>query len=287
MDFELNYREQEEGIIITGMYGRGLRLEVPRMIDGKPVVKIDKKAFLSRKTLREICLPESIREIGDWAFAYCSNLERITLPAAGVVLGKSLFWECGKLERISSSAWEDEAACLLAAAVTALDAGYLFEPEDVGSSEWLEKWDARLMAIMKAEDMEGYQNQVLCGEEDYGSTDVKAFVEKKRMYKVRLAMLRLLNPTGLSATCRQYYEAYLQRHTKGCEGEETWLTLLREYSEDRSRIQLFLDLGCANESNLDLLLKDMGEEHPELKATLLRYQDRHIGYRDFFEDLEL
>lgn len=286
-DFELNYREQAAGIVITEMHGRALRAEVPEMIDGSPVTKIDKKAFLSKKTLREICLPESIREIGDWAFAYCSNLERITLPAAGVKLGKSMFWECGKLERISSSAWDDETACLLAAAVTDMDAGYMFEPQDVGSREWLAKWDARLMAVMDAEDMDGYQNQVLCGEEDYGSTDVETFLQKKRMYKVRLAMLRLLNPKGMETEIKAKLESYLRNHTKGCDSEETWLTLLQEYSGDRKKIQLFLDLGCADAGNLEGLLKDMGEGYPEMKAIFLRFQDMHIGYQDFFADMML
>ena len=56
----------------------------------------------------------------------------------------------------------------------------------VGSREWLSKWDARLAALPGAPDQEGYSRQVLCGEEDYGSTDLAAYISERRKGKVRL-----------------------------------------------------------------------------------------------------
>ena len=285
--YYLTYVEKDEGIVITGFSGRVLRVEIPELIDDKPVVKIEKKAFLSRKTLKQVILPETVTFIDDWTFAFCSNLESICLPSAKFEVGRALFLECGKLELLEGRKWSAEAGRLLAAAVTALDAYYLLDAESIGSKEWLQKWDARVLAVMQADDMDGYQNQVLCGEEDYGSTDVGNFVRNKRKFKVRLAMLRLLNPVGLTQDTREYLERYLKSHTKGCESEETWLTLLEEYNADLERIQLFLDQGCAGEENMDGILKDIGEEYPEMKAIFLRYQDTHIGYQDFFADLEL
>ena len=285
--YYLTYRDGEDGISITGFGGRALRAEVPALIEEKTVVKIEKKAFLSRKTLREVSLPDSVRQIDDWAFAYCSNLAKVTLPSGRFSVGRAVFLECSSLEQVRSSSWTEEAASLLAAAVTKMDAYYLLDSHSIGSREWLKKWDAGLLAVMDAEDMDGYQHQILCGEEDYGSTDVEAFLQRKRMHKVRLAMLRLLNPTALSVENRVRLETYLKSHTKGCESEETWLTLFREYYNDLQRIQLFLDLGCAHAGNMDQILADMGEEHPEMKAIFLRYQDTHIGYHDFFADLSL
>lgn len=285
--YYLTYLETEEGIVITGCGGRAFKAEVPDQIDGKPVTKIEKKAFLSRKTLREIRLPESVRQIGDWAFAYCSNLEAVHFPKGKLELGRALFLDCEKLKMISSNEWSDDAAALLAAAVTGLDAYYMLDADSIGEDEWIRMWDAAALAVIDADDLDGYQKQILCGEEDYGSTDVGAFLRRKRMFKVRLAMLRLLNPIGISQDVKRHLEAYIQNHTKGCESEESWLVLLENYNEDLIRIQLFLDLGCANENNMDMLLKDMGEAYPEMKAIFLRYPDTHIGYQDFFADLEL
>ena len=61
-------------------------------------------------------------------------------------------------------AWPAACGQLLAAAVTKLEAYYLLEPGAVGSGEWLRKWDARLEAVMRADDGEGYFKQVLCGD---------------------------------------------------------------------------------------------------------------------------
>ena len=285
--YYLAYLEVDGEIVITGCGGRGFKAEVPKQIDGLNVVKIERKAFLSRKTLKEIHLPETIREIGDWAFAYCSNLETVTFPGGKLELGRALFLDCGKLKMIKSRAWSDEAASLLSAAVTGLDAYYMLDGEEIGSSKWIRMWDARVLDVIDADDLEGYQKQILCGEEDYGSTDVSAFLKRKRMFKVGLAMLRLLNPVGLDKKVKAHLEAYLKNHTKGCASDESWLALLENFPDDLARIQLFLDLECANENNMDMLLKDMGEEHPEMKAIFLRYQDTHIGYQDFFADLEL
>lgn len=285
--YSLIYVEKGNGVVITGFSGRILRVEIPERIENKPVVGIDKKAFLSRKTLKHIVLPETVTFIDDWAFAYCSNLESICIPSGELAVGRALFLECSKLTLLEGRGWSKETGHLLAAAVTDLDAHYLLDTESIGSEEWLQKWDARVLTVMQAEDMDGYQNQVLCGEEDYGSTDVGNFIRNKRKYKVRLAMLRLLNSIGIAAETRAYLEGYLKNHTKGCESEETWQTLLQEYYDDLERIQLFLDLGCADEGNLDGILLDIGEEHAEMKAIFLRYQDTHIGYHDFFADLEL
>ena len=98
--YYLTYLETDEGIVITGCGGRGFKVEVPEQIDGCLVVKIERKAFLSRKTIREIYLPETVREIGDWAFAYCSNLETVEFPGQKLELGRALFLDCDKLKMI-------------------------------------------------------------------------------------------------------------------------------------------------------------------------------------------
>ena len=116
--YYLTYVEKEEGLVITGYGGRALRAEVPEQIEGVPVVKIEKKAFLSRKVLHHLALPESIQFIDDWAFAYCSNLKTISLPSKNLEVGRSLFLECSNLQLLKSSGWMDEVGRLLAAAVT-------------------------------------------------------------------------------------------------------------------------------------------------------------------------
>lgn len=295
----LKYRIEPEGVCISGCQGSAWTVSVPEQIEGKPVTAIDRKAFLSRKNLREIGLPAGLKSIGDWAFAYCGSLERITIPAGCSHIGKSLFLDCGKLDCVAGircgegchggaeEAWTAESGRLLAAAVTHLEAYYLLEPALVGSREWLGKWDVRLETVMRTEDQEGYSKQVLCGEEDYGSTDLNAFLQEKRQKKVRLAMLRLLCDEGLSDGMREYLEGYLTAHTKGCESEESWQVVLEEGEVRPDYVQLFLKLGCATKENIEAMVGEMREDQPQLRAAFLRYRQERLEDGDFFAGLSL
>lgn len=281
----LQYERKDDQITVTGYRGTGSEAEVPERIEGIPVTRIGKKAFLSRKNLRRVILPDTIEEVGDWAFAYCDGLRQVVLPCRNILFGRAVFMECGSLEGISGTAAPEE---LLAAAVTAYDAYYLLNLPEAGSRQWLDKWDNRLMTLMETPDSEGFSKQVLCGEEDYGSTDLEAYISGRRKRKARIAFLRLLFPEGLSEKRRELLEEYLRSHTKGSEaGDEAWQVILREHGEDRNYYELFAELGCVTEENFDGILGEIGEAYPEMKAFFLRNREERLGSRDFFADLEL
>lgn len=286
----LYYSIREGKASVTGFHGQAPEVVIPETIEGCPVAEIGKKAFLSKKRLRRVTLPEGIEEVGDWAFAYCDNLAEVLVPGKAVRFGKAVFLDCGSLKRIAERKPGRNRASqpeLLAAAVRAFDAYYLLDIPAAGSREWLGKWDARLAALLRAPDREGYSRQVLCGEEDYGSTDLAAYISRKRKNKVRLALLRLLFPEGLSDSLRQELEQYLLVHTKGGESPETWQVILEEHGTEREYYRLFAELGCLTAGNLEGILADIGEEYPEMKAYFLRWQEDRLGERDFFAELEL
>ncbi len=281
----LYYGTEDGRAVITRFNGMASEVCLPERIEGLPVTRIEKKAFLSRKNLRKVFLPDSMEEIGDWAFAYCGGLKEVRLPCREVRFGKAVFMECGCLERLTGTGAQAE---LLAAAATALDAYYLLEPRAAGSGEWLAKWDNRLMAVMRTPETEGYSRQVLCGEEDYGSTDLSAYTSGRRRQKAGLALLRLLFPEALSEDNRAFLEDYLRGHAKGsASGEEAWQVVLEEHGSDRAYYSLFAELGCISEENFDESFRDIGEEYPEMKAFFLRYKEERLGMKDFFEELEL
>lgn len=284
-EVSLQQTEAQREIFITGMSGSFGVLRVPEQIDGIPVTGIGRKAFLSRKLLREVLLPESLKTIEDWAFAYCSGLERAVLPDRELTIGRSVFLECGKLRRIEVAGRPDMAE-LMAAAVTFFEAYYLIDPLHAGEREWLAKWDNRLLAFLRTDDREGYAKQVLCGEEDYGSTDLEAFLNGRRRNKARLSFLRLLNPCGLSETVAEELRQYLSDHTKGCDSAEAWEVVLEEHGTERRYYELFADL-CLRQDNFDAVLNDIPEDCPEMKAYFLRRKQEQIGYTDFFDSLSL
>lgn len=283
----LYYEIRPRGVCVTGWQGLAGEVTIPKELEGLPVTVIEKKSFLSKKNLRKVFLPDTVEEIGDWAFAYCDNLEQVELPEREIRFGKVVFLECGKLRSLVIRGKEQSVAALLAAAVTTAEAYYLLDIREAGSSEWLSRWDARLLAVMQTSDQEGYSKQVLCGEEDYGSTDLTAYMSRRRKEKVRLMLLRLLYADGLNSQIKEELQTYLKDHTKGCESEETWQVILQEHGEDREYYELFAGLGCLTEENLDDILQEIGEDYPEMKAFFLRYKQEKLGYTDFFEELEL
>lgn len=283
----LYYEIKDGEVIITRLQGLVSEVEIPARIEECPVTVIERKAFLSKKYLRRVSVPYTVTQVGDWAFAYCDNLEQVEFAGRQLHFGKAVFLDCGKLKRLMIEGKSETAAALLAAAVTAAEAYYLLEPEEAGSPQWLAKWDARMLTVLRSPDSEGYSKQVLCGEEDYGSTDLNAFLQEKRKTKVRLLLLRLLYSTGLSWQIREELEEYLRAHTKGCESEETWQVVLKEHGNDREYYQLFVELSCADAHNIEGILADIGGEYPEMKAFFMRYKQESIGYTDFFGDLSL
>ena len=127
----------------------------------------------------------------------------------------------------------------------------------------------------------------LCGEEDYGSTDLEAFLRTKRQKKVRLAMLRLLCGERLSGGLQAYLERYLKTHTKGCRSEESWQVVLEEGETHPEYVHLFLQLGCVTRENIEAMIGQMREDQPQLRAAFLRYRQERLEAGGFFAGLSL
>lgn len=282
----LYYEITDGNVTITRFQGVASEVQVPDRIENAPVAVIGKKAFLSRKNLRRVTLPDTVEELGDWSFAYCDGLIQVTLPRKYIRFGKAVFLECGSLQRIGCRDGQAPGE-LLAAAVKTFDAYYLLDIQEAGSEEWLRKWDARLLDLLHTSDQEGYSKQVLCGEEDYGSTDLGAYVSGRRKVKVRLALLRCLHSQELSEALKAELVKYLKNHTKGGESQETWQVVLEEHGEHQEYYSLFAGLGCVSLENLDGILSDIGDAYPEMKAYFLRYREEQLGGQSFFDNLAL
>ena len=138
---KLTYLEGEDGITVTGCKVNASRVAVPDEIGKIPVTRIDRKAFLSRKQLKEIRLPKGLLEIGDWAFAYCSGLTFVWMPRRNLSMGKGVFKDCQALSGIfpleGETARDRQCGMLLGSVPMKLETEYLFTPGDVGSGQWL------------------------------------------------------------------------------------------------------------------------------------------------------
>lgn len=80
-------------------------------IDGKPVVKIDQNTFngvISDKQISEIDIPDSVKEIGSYAFRNCYYLTEVQIPESVTKIKDHAFFMCKNLNSITIPAQTTE-----------------------------------------------------------------------------------------------------------------------------------------------------------------------------------
>ena len=75
-------------------------MEIPSCLDGAAVVEIGKDAFLERRSLRSVAIPDSVEVVGKYAFAFCHWLEELHLGAGIKKIEKGAFSDCSSLRRV-------------------------------------------------------------------------------------------------------------------------------------------------------------------------------------------
>lgn len=286
----LTYSDDEGEVTILSCRVSGSRIMIPDKIEELPVTKLDKKAFLSSKSLKEVYLPRGLKEIGDWAFAYCSRLEIVWMPRRKMDLGRGIFKECDRLVCIrhldADNVREKQAGYLLGAVPMKLEADYLFTPEWAGETQWLARFDDKLKEFLTQPDEEGYTKMVYCGEEDIVA-NMDLFLAERQRQKARLCFLRLINDVGLEDAFREELRGYLAEHTVGCTSEAAWEVVFQEHGNEQEYYAAFTGAGCFGAENYDQILSRMGERYPEMKGYLMRYKSQQVESTDFFDLLSL
>jgi hypothetical protein len=284
----ITYVPYKKGIEIRKYRGVDEKIVIPETIDDKPVISIAKKTFLSCKTVREITLPDSIEEIGDWAFAHAENLRTLYMPRKDVSRGKELFLGCKRLKSIElRDLPENLKDCglerMLSLGVTVLHDYFLFSPMDVGSDSWVKRWDEKLIALIELSDLDGFEELWTCGEEDYEGKDydIKSYPVEKRKMKLRIVYFRLLNPYKLDNNTKQKLEKYI------CDSKEAWDIIMEEHRNELEYYKIFTEAGAATDRDFATLIADMDNVSAEIKAFMLRFKEDNSVKEDAFSAFEL
>lgn len=291
------YEPYKQGVSIAKYRGTGSQALIPGEIEGKPVIAVDKKAFLSCKTLREILVPDPVQELGDWAFAHAEQLRRVTIPRHSLDCGKDLFLGCRRLKEIVLDGTEEERALLsgtglgrkLAMGVMVLHDYSLLDPPQVGTDQWVKRWDEKLLELIATDDLEGFEELWTCGEEDYEGKDydIKSYPVEKRKMKLRIVYFRLRHQYKISDRTAKALRTYVAQHTKGTPEPEAWYIIVEEHRDELDYYRMFVEAGGVTQDNFDALLADLTDARAEIKAFLLRYRAEKLGRGDAFSGFEL
>lgn len=274
-------------------------ITVPAYHETLPVTKIGAKAFLSCKSIVHLSLPETVEEIGDWAFAHMKNLKTLTLPAHSITFGKNVFLDCSSLEEIHLSQDDSQNPGLpffLASSITILNEISLCCPERAGNAQhhknWMEDYDETLLQFLANPDTTGFE-PVFIGwfsVEDLDS-QTQRFTKKRQQEKTFLAFQRLLYPDFLADSTRKKLYDYLADHmptgTLAQEHTIPFSMLCNEFCDDIRYLKIVADTGYITAQTLPLLQEGLQNSSPEMIAFLLRYQQNFTNSMDFFSGLSL
>lgn len=84
---------------ITAYFGADTDVVIPAQINGADVVSID-WAFRERNWVESVVMPETLKEIGAYAFFQAESLECVTIPDSVEAIGDSAFNQCSKLKDV-------------------------------------------------------------------------------------------------------------------------------------------------------------------------------------------
>lgn len=102
LDFELS---EDESYYIVESYGLNYATEIviPSEYEGLPVKAIDSHAFDSERAnkITSVTIPDSVTEIGKYAFSGCSSLKTLTIGKGLEVIGESAFRNCNALTSVT------------------------------------------------------------------------------------------------------------------------------------------------------------------------------------------
>lgn len=95
-----SFTTRNSQVIITKYIGSDSVVEIPEMINGNPVTKIDRNAFYDNTKITDVIMPSGLKEIGSCAFQFCTGLKYVKFNEGLASIGKYCFYECTALKQL-------------------------------------------------------------------------------------------------------------------------------------------------------------------------------------------
>lgn len=260
-------------------------------IEGAAVYAIGEKAFLSKREIVKVVLPEGVSMVGDWAFAHMKKLEEVSFYRTDISFGKKVFLGCDNLVKIwfRTADYATDRAYLSAASLKMCGERLLsFEGTDAG---WFAAYDGQLLQFLAESDSFGFEPAFIGWFQDEDVDDQKeVFAEKKRLDKVKLVLQRLVFDACLSEADRTTLTAYV---TKNASVRRLRMVASQMdfgggalYGDSLRLVRKWQEMGGFEFLPPAKLLELLPEADPEVRAYLMECAVPASG-EDFFAGFDL
>lgn len=301
MEFEYDVKENE--ILLKRCYGTEERIEVPAQIEGMPVTvlapyifsqarrKPDQKAAICGNQVKEIVLPDTVREIGNYAFYGCYYLEALTLSHRTHDIAGGAFTGCRHLKNLTFRMEQAEGYCMkdVLSEVHHEMKVKLVYPNAVCTllfpeyyEEAVENTPARQLETQFHGSGYSYRQCFQDGVFQFGEYD-RLFQEAQNLesedFCIELAVTRLMEKARLSQDAEGVYQSYLMEHRMSAAG---WCIEF-EQNETLEFLTGFVD--WQEEELSDLIEEANAKGRLEIQSVLMDYKHHHFGKKKKTFDL--
>ena len=301
MEFEYDVKENE--ILLKRCYGTEERIEVPAQIEGMPVTVLapyifsqarrepDQKAAICGNQVKEIVLPDTVREIGNYAFYGCYYLEALTLSHRTHDIAGGAFTGCRHLKNLTFRMEQAEGYCMkdvLSEVHHELKVKLVY-PNAVCTlmfpeyyEEAVENTPARQLETQFHGSGYSYRQCFQDGVFQFGEYD-RLFQEAQNLesedFCIELAVTRLMEKARLSQDAEGVYQSYLMEHRMSAAG---WCIEF-EQNETLEFLTDFID--WQEEELSDLIEEANAKGRLEIQSVLMDYKHQHFGKKKKTFDL--
>ena len=301
MEFEYDVKENE--ICLKRCYGTEERIEVPAQIEGMPVTVLapyifsqarrepDQKAAICGNQVKEIVLPDTVREIGNYAFYGCYYLEALTLSHRTHDIAGGAFTGCRHLKNLTFRMEQAEGYCMkdVLSEVHHEMKVKLVYPNAVCTllfpeyyEEAVENTPARQLETQFHGSGYSYRQCFQDGVFQFGEYD-RLFQEAQNLesedFCIELAVTRLMEKARLSQDAEGVYQSYLIEHRMSAAG---WCIEF-EQNETLEFLTGFID--WQEEELSDLIEEANAKGRLEIQSVLMDYKHQHFGKKKKTFDL--
>ncbi|MBQ9234532.1 MAG: leucine-rich repeat protein [Lachnospiraceae bacterium] len=256
--------------------------------------EVPKKALLGNRMVDIIFVPYGVKRIGDWAFAYCVRLKEIWLPDTIKDFGKEVFLDDMALEKIVVYSEQEKGQMyyanediseLLAIAIKCFKKSEVYDFSNIYDESWLDWFDDNLITYIDETDEAGFNPFLAGGEEDYEDpeNDIDFYMKKQREKKCGAILVRLKFENEPSADYMDKYKSYIETHKK-----DTIMFILEKKHESFNYLKIYAEHEFIKEAEIPYLLEAFSDEqYIDSKAYIIKYKEHNTVKKNIWDDFKL